>query len=344
MNQKYEEEISLKDFLRIIFKMKRVIFIVFIITTILSCVYAYAPVFEKEIEYEASSSISIVYNYITPDNAEEIGEGYVYYQDRQQNIMVPTINGYAHSFSILRAIITDLDLRDKKGEYIKANNLLKDITIENQNGSNLMMITVKYKNSEIAEDIANEIPQKLIQMSKSNPDLTNYKINIIDYAIATETEQSNKLIIAVIGMLLGLILGVFIAFTMNYLSKKIQTSSQVRFMGLEIDLVVKAELDIEKMNKLIALAKLTDAKTVIIGVEDLLTSSISLDFIKRAKNDNVDVELLSYVDDEFLLKVKKIDKAFIIVQEDKSEIWKLDELARLVNKYNINIAVIYIEK
>ncbi len=185
MNQTYEEEISLKELLGVLIRRRKIILISFIITTLLSGIYAFLPEFEKQTEYDAVSSIAIIYNYKAPENPEEIGEGYVYYQDRLQNIMIPTIRGYAQSLSILRSIITELEIKDDEGEYIKARKLAEDIKIENQAGSNLLTITVKYKDEKLAADIANKIPEKLIQMAKANPELSNYQINIIDYAIAS---------------------------------------------------------------------------------------------------------------------------------------------------------------
>lgn len=344
MNQTYEDEISLKELLSIFFKKRRLILITFIIITLMSSIYAFVPIFEKEKEYDAVSSISIVYNYKAPENPEEIGEGYVFYQDRLQNTMIPTIKGYAQSLSILRSIIMELDLRDDEGETLKARDLAEEITIENQTGSNLIMITAKYKDEQKAADIANRIPEKLIQMAKANPELSNYKITIIDYAIASETEKSSKLLPIVIGMILGLMLGVFLAFALNYMSKKVQSQSQIRAMGLDIDLSFGNKFDSEQQNKIITLGKLSQANEIVIGVHDTDLSVLPIEFIDLAKSNDIQSEIVPYNSDEFLIKAKNLGQSMIIVEEEKSNAKDLEELAKIINKYNIKTSVIYIEK
>lgn len=344
MNQTYEEEISLKELLGVLIKRRKVILIFFIITTLLSAIYSFVPVFEKETEYDAVSSIAIIYNYKAPENPEEIGEGYVYYQDRLQGTMIPTIKGYAQSLSILRSIITELEIKDDEGEYLKARKLAEDIKIENQAGSNLLTITVKYKDEKLAADIANKIPDKLIQMAKANPELSNYQINIIDYAIASETKDSSRFLPVAIGMVLGIMLGIFLAFAMIYLSKKIQSPSQVKAMGIDIDLRLKNKVDAESQNKLIALAKLSEVDKLLIGIHNADSEVLPSDFIKIAKSNNIEAQTLPYTTDEFLLKSKESDLSMIIVEEEKSETKDLEELIKIINKYRIKISVIYIEK
>ena len=343
MNQAYEDEISLKELLSILIKRRKVILASFLIITLLSGVYAFLPAFEKEKEYEATSSISIIYNYEAPENPEEIGEGYIYYQDRLQNIMIPTIRGYAQSLSILRTIINELDIKDDEGEYIKANKLAENIIIENQAGSNLLTITVKYKDEQLSADIANRIPEKLIQMAKANPELSNYQINIIDFAISNETKESNKLLPVAIGMVLGLMIGIFLAFAMNYLSKKIQSSSQLRAMGLDVDLILKKPHESEIQNKIIALSKLSEANIIVVGVYDTNSSPLYHEFIGISKASAIEAQMMSYSTDEFLLKSKEVDLAIIIVEEQKADVKEIEELAKLINKYKINTSVIYIQ-
>ena len=137
MNENYEEEISLMELLGMLYKKRKQIIVTFLIVTLLASIYALVPAFEKDKQYDAVSSMSIIYKYKTPANPEEIGEGYVYYQDRMQNVMIPTIKGYAQSLTILRNIISELDIRDNEGELIKARKLAEDIEIENVEGSNL---------------------------------------------------------------------------------------------------------------------------------------------------------------------------------------------------------------
>ena len=150
--------------------------------------------------------------------------------------MIPTIKGYAQSLTILRNIISELDIRDNEGELIKARKLAEDIEIENVEGSNLITITVKYKDEKLAADIASEL------------------------------EGSGKLLTIAIGMVLG-----------------------------------------------------------------------------WAKAKNIDFQILRYTSNEFIIKAKEVDRTFIIIQENITEIKPVKELSKLLTKYNKDFSGIFIE-
>ena len=153
-----------------------------------------------------------------------------------QNVMIPTIKGYAQSLTILRNIISELDIRDNEGELIKARKLAEDIEIENVEGRNLITITVKYKDEKLAADIASEL------------------------------EGSGKLLTIAIGMVLG-----------------------------------------------------------------------------WAKAKNIELQILSYTSNEFIIKAKEVDRTFIIIQENITEIKPVKELSKLLTKYNKDFSGIFIE-
>ena len=150
--------------------------------------------------------------------------------------MIPTIKGYAQSLTILRNIISELDIRDNEGELIKARKLAEDIEIENVEGRNLITITVKYKDEKLAADIASEL------------------------------EGSGKLLTIAIGMVLG-----------------------------------------------------------------------------WAKAKNIDFQILSYTSNEFIIKAKEVDRTFIIIQENITEIKPVKELSKLLTKYNKDFSGMFIE-
>lgn len=344
MNTTFEDEISIKEIISCIYKRRKIVLITFLITTIISSLYAFLPYFNRDKKYEAISSISIVYKYKAPENPEEIGEGYVYYQDRLQNIMIPTIKGYSESYSILRSVIMELDLKNKSGKYIREKDLSNNVTIVNQAESNLIRIIVKYNNEEKAAEIANRIPQKLIQMSEANPDLSNYDISILDYAVANEIEKKSSLIIVFIGMGFGVILGIFLAFFMNFISNKIFLSSQVKRLGLHIEFKTNDINSLKSHKQIISVAKLIGASTILIGFGETSESSEFEELINNAKKQNIEIKLISYLDEDFLIRAKDADTSFILVEEKITNINELEEKAISLKKYNINTSVIYIEK
>lgn len=237
MNNYEQDEISLIELLEVLLKRKKLIAITTLVFMIGSLAFAFSPLNEKELEFDAVSSIAIIFEYRTPENPEEIGEGFVMYQDRMSNTMLPTIRAYAQSLTLLRGIIADLDLRDNEGELLRARKLAEDIKIENQGGSNLITITVKYNDEELTAAIANLIPQRLIEMAESNENLRDYNIMIIDEAIASEIEQSGgRALILAIGTVLGLMLGVFLAFALEYLNKNVRNNKDVLSYGINIEI------------------------------------------------------------------------------------------------------------
>lgn len=338
------DEITLFEILNILIKRKKTIILYTLIATMLATAYVLLPVFEKEKKYDAVSSISLIYNYKAPENPEEIGEGYVIYQDRLQNIMIPTIKGYAQSLSILRSIISELDLKDHKGQLITAKSLAENVTIENQVDSNLIQITVNYEDEQKAKDIANKIPEKLIQMASANPELKDYKINIIDYAVANEVKESSNKLLIVMGFIIGILMGVFWVFIDNFMKKTVQYESRIRFMGLDIDLTLSIPIDVGIQNKIVALAILSEANRLTIGVHDTDNLILPTEFLQLLTLNDIEANILSYSSYEFLIKSKESDLSLIIVEEEKSIIKDLKELAKLINKYKIKTSVIYIEK
>lgn len=392
MNNQYEQdEISLIDLMQVLNKRKMQIVQVFVIVTAMTVLFAFLPFFERDKEYEAISSISIVYNYRTPEDPEQIGEGYVFYQDRMQSIMIPTIKGYAQSLTLLRNVISDLGLLDDEGEPVRAINLAEDITIENQPDSNLIRISVRYKDEQNAAAIANLIPRKLIQMSNANLELRDYNILIIDEARANEAESSGgKLLTLAIGMVLGLMLGVFAAFAKEYMNRKVGSVRDIAALGLYTELEKKAPVSHEIAENILMLSGLSNARKIVIAAEEDAISKISQLYISMLKDkkyktkivsytdqiltpsghvmvenrseekgqeilskisadrttaqydQDLEISIMSIYDDRYPIIAKQSEKAFLIVEQEKTEKKALETLSNIASKYNLDISVIYL--
>ena len=62
-----------------------------------------------------------------------------------------------------------------------------------------------------------------------------------------------------------------------------------------------------------------------------------------AKAKNIDFQILSYISNEFIIKVNEVDKVFIIIQENITKIEPLKELSKLLTKYNKDFSGMFIE-
>lgn len=345
MDKMNYEEMFYKEIVKIISRRKGLILNIILACFIISAIIFFIPGKEVKKEYEAVSSFSIIYNYNAPDNPETITEGYLYYQDRLQNTMIPTINGYSKSLSLLRSVINELEIKDDDGKYIKAKQLAKNIKIENISSTNLITVSVTYEDDKMAELIANKIPEKLIQMSIANEDLSNYEINIVDYAISSELEkkESSKVVVLLIGILSGVIVGIFLAFSISYFNKNIQSIRHLKTMGYDIERIIKDENDIKWIKKIISSSILSNATDVLIGIEDESYLSLLQNAENVFKEANINLKIEIYIEDNFIINANKADRTFIIVKEDSSKIEYLYEVAKYANRYNIKVEVIYFE-
>ena len=296
MQNNYEEEISLLELIEVLLKRKKLIAITTLVFMIGSLVFAFSPLNEKELEFDAVSSIAIVFQYRTPENPEEIGEGFVMYQDRMSGTMIPTIRAYAQSLTLLRGIIAELDLRDDEGELLRARKLAEDIKIENQSGSNLITITVKYNDEELTAAIANLIPKRLIEMAEANENLRDFDIMIIDEAIASEIEQSGgRALVLAIGTVLGVMLGIFLGFALEYLDKTVRNKKDILGQGIDVDLEGKDINSPSFANHLVNHIYLLDREKYHLSVEKENISKGSLEaLISNISKSGEDLNILDF--------------------------------------------------
>ena len=78
------------------------------------------------------------------------------------------------------------------------------------------------------------------------------------------------------------------------------------------------------------------------GSGKLLTIAIGM-VLGWAKAKNIDFQILSYTSNEFIIKAKEVDRTFIIIQENMTEIKPVKELSKLLTKYNKDFSGMFIE-
>lgn len=287
-----QDEISLGEIMQMMLRRKKVIIATFLILFIASSAFAFIPKTDGG-KFDAKSSLVITYVYNTPTNPEEIGEGYVYYQDRISTNVTPVIKSYTQSLTLLETIISELDIRDNEGELISARKLSEKVKIEEKSG-NLMSLTVSYDNHQIAKDIANLIPQKLVEFVKSSEGLQGYTVTIIDKAFVEEIEGTSKILIPIIGAVLGLMLGVLLAFIKENTDKKIRTKSDILSQGLPVE-IESSSTDTKDLTKsIINSMMLSNSKSATLMLNDENDLKLIEGMINSITDSGIDIKILDY--------------------------------------------------
>ncbi|WP_058485654.1 GumC family protein [Defluviitalea phaphyphila] len=153
-----EEEISLRELIEVILKGKKLIGIITAVTVIISIVISFA----MPKVYEANTTL--LANPIGSQQSKEIIDSSDVLDTISQYPEM-TLETYKEQFSnaeVLQAVIDELDLKDKNDEKIKVSDLKNKINVEVIDDTNLIKVTVKDKDPELAAKIANTLGDKFI--------------------------------------------------------------------------------------------------------------------------------------------------------------------------------------
>ena len=152
-------------------------------------------------------------------------------QEIQANLqLINTYNVIIKSPAILNEVIEQLDL-DTTPEI-----LTKSISVTNANDSQVVDITVQNEDPALAVDIANTVAQVF---QSEIPNLMNAdNVNILSPAILAANPspvKPNKTMNVAIAMVIGLMVGVGLAFLLEYLDTTVKTEQDVEdVLGLPI--------------------------------------------------------------------------------------------------------------
>ena len=215
-----EETISLQDIFKVL---KKRILLILSITVGAMLIAGIISFFFLTPIYQGSTQILV--------NQQKQDQQTIQTQDIQTNLqLINTYNVIIKSPAILAKVIENLDLDTTP------TALTKNISVTNANNSQVVNITVQDENPAFAVDIANtvatvfkeEIP---ILMSVDN-------VNILSPAVLSENPnpvKPNKIMNIAIAMVVGLMIGVGLAFLLEYLDTTMKTEQDVEdILGLPI--------------------------------------------------------------------------------------------------------------
>ena len=225
-----EETIDLREYFAII---KKRFWIIALITVVAMVVSGVISFFMLSSVYEAKSTLIV--------NTEKSQETQMITGDQftvTQKLAV-TYGEIIKSRTVLEDVISNLKL---DSEY---EDLVEKITVSPVQDTQIISISVQDTNPKKARDIANEIPKvfekEVKRITKAND------IQVIDKAILPENPiKPNKMMNVAIAAVLGMMIGLFVVFVLEYLDNKIKTPQDVE---KHLDLPILGVIPNEKIER-----------------------------------------------------------------------------------------------
>lgn len=215
-----EETISLQELFRTLRKRMKLIVILTALAITISGVISY--LFLTPI-YQASTQILV--------NQEKVDTTALNPANIQTDLqLINTYNVIIKSPAILDKVVEELDLNSS------ASELYEQITVNSEQNSQVVNISVQNEDPKLATDIANKVASVFQEQVKILMNVDN--VNILAAAQLPENPQPvkpNPLLNMAIAAVVGLMLGVGLAFLIEYLDTTIKTEQDVEdSLGLPI--------------------------------------------------------------------------------------------------------------
>lgn len=221
-----EETIDLREYFAIIKKRFWIIALLAIISALISGVISF---FMLNPVYEAKSTLIV--------NADKQAETQIVTGDQitvTQKLAV-TYGEIIKSRIVLDDVIKNLKLND---EY---EDLVKSVTVSPVQDTQIISISVQDTNPKKARDIANEIPKVFAKEAKRITKAND--VQVIDNAILPKNAvKPNKMMNVLIAAVLGMMIGLFVVFLIEYLDNKMKTPQDIeKHLGLSVIGVIPNE-------------------------------------------------------------------------------------------------------
>ena len=221
-----EETIDLREYFAIIKKRFWIIALLAIISALISGVISF---FMLNPVYEAKSTLIV--------NADKQAETQIVTGDQ---ITVTQKLAVTYGEIIKSRIVLDDVIKNLKLENTY-ESLSGQITVSPVKDTQIISISVQDTNRERARDIANEIPKVFTKEAKRITKAND--IQVIDKAILPkDAVKPNKMMNIAIAAVLGMMIGLFIVFLIEYLDNKIKTPQDIeKHLGLSVIGVIPNE-------------------------------------------------------------------------------------------------------
>ena len=221
-----EETIDLREYFAIIKKRFWIIALLAIISALISGVISF---FMLNPVYEAKSTLIV--------NADKQAETQIVTGDQ---ITVTQKLAVTYGEIIKSRIVLDDVIKNLKLETTY-ESLSGQITVSPVNDTQIISISVQDTNPQKARDIANEIPKVFEKEAKR---ITNANdVQVIDKATLPKNPiKPNKVMNVLIAFVLGIMIGLFVVFLIEYLDNKMKTPQDIeRHLGLSVIGVIPNE-------------------------------------------------------------------------------------------------------
>ena len=222
-----EETIDLREYFYIIKKRAWIIALITVLAMITSGIISF---FVLSPIYEANTTLIVNTEQSKETNNMITGDQLAVTQK-----LTLTYGEIIKSRAVLDSVIKKLDLN------IEYNELEKAINVSPVKDTQIMSVTVQDTNPKRARDIANAIPnvftKEVKRITKAN------SVEVIDKAIVPENPiKPNKVMNILIAAVLGIMIGLFIVFVLEYMDNKIKTPQDIeKYINLPILGVVPNE-------------------------------------------------------------------------------------------------------
>lgn len=214
-----EETIDLREYFAII---KKKLWIIALIASIAIVASGVVSFFVLKPIYQASTTL-IVNTTTSEDSSAVTGD--------QLNVtqkLAVTYGEIIKSRAVLEPVI------EKLGLDITYENLSSQVSVSPVKDTQIIKISVQDINQNKARDIANQITEvfkdEAIRITKAN------SVEVVDKAILPEKPiKPNKMMNVAIAAVLGVMIGLFVVFLIEYLDKKMKTPQDIEtYLGLPI--------------------------------------------------------------------------------------------------------------
>ncbi|CEP49079.1 YveK family protein [Paraclostridium sordellii] len=222
-----EETVDLREYFHIIKKRAWIIALITVLAMLTSGIISFfilSPV------YEANTTLIVNTEQNKSTNNMITGDQLAVTQK-----LTLTYGEIIESRAVLDSVIEKLNLN------MKYEDLEKNIIVSPVKDTQIMSITVKDTNPNVARDIANSIPKvftkEVKRITKAN------SVEVIDKAIKPlKPVKPNKVVNLVVAAALGLAIGIFLVIILEYMDNKIKTPQDIeKYIGLPILGVVPNE-------------------------------------------------------------------------------------------------------